>query len=109
MALSQPPAAAPGARPYITIDKVEKLYATSDGPVRALGDISLDIKHGEFLSIVGPSGCGKSTLLKCVAGLQSAPADVTRVKEESVVLPPYNMGVVFQPAALPDRRSVLDN
>jgi NitT/TauT family transport system ATP-binding protein len=97
------------ARPYVSIANVGKSYATSEGPVRALGDINLDIKHGEFVSIVGPSGCGKSTLLKCVAGLQSASAGQIRVKDESVVLPPANMGVVFQRDVLLDWRTVLDN
>jgi NitT/TauT family transport system ATP-binding protein len=96
-------------RPYVCIDKVGKSYSTSEGPVRALGDISLDIKHGEFVSIVGPSGCGKSTLLKCVAGLQAASDGEIRVKDESVVLPPDNMAVVFQRDVLLDWRTVLDN
>jgi NitT/TauT family transport system ATP-binding protein len=107
MALSLVSAAA--AQPYVSIANVGKSYATSEGPVRALGDINLDIKHGEFVSIVGPSGCGKSTLLKCVAGLQSASAGQIRVKDESVVLPPDNMGVVFQRDVLLDWRTVLDN
>jgi NitT/TauT family transport system ATP-binding protein len=104
-----PAAAASNVRPYVNIDKVGKSYSTSEGPVRALGDISLDIKHGEFVSIVGPSGCGKSTLLKCVAGLQSASVGQIRVKDENVILPPDNMGVVFQRDVLLDWRTVLDN
>jgi NitT/TauT family transport system ATP-binding protein len=102
-------AAASQERPYVSLDKVGKSYATSDGPVIALADISLQIKHGEFVSIVGPSGCGKSTLLKCVAGLQPTSAGQIRVKDESVVLPPDNMGVVFQRDVLLDWRTVLDN
>ena len=52
----------------ITIDKLGKVYA---GGTRAVEDISIDIKDGEFIVLVGPSGCGKSTLLRMVAGLES--------------------------------------
>src|SRR5690606_39765625 len=46
------------------------LYPTKTGrTVRALDDVSLSVRSGEFISIVGPSGCGKSTLLRIVMGL----------------------------------------
>ena len=44
-------------------------FETSEGPVVAVDDLTLDVRQGEFLSIIGPSGCGKSTLLHLVAGL----------------------------------------
>ncbi|MEZ5848930.1 MAG: ABC transporter ATP-binding protein [Geminicoccaceae bacterium] len=50
----------------VTIDNVVKDY----GPVRVLHGLELDIREGEFVSLLGPSGCGKSTLLYCVAGLE---------------------------------------
>ena len=52
----------------ITIDKLGKIYA---GGTRAVEDINIDIKDGEFIVLVGPSGCGKSTLLRMVAGLET--------------------------------------
>jgi NitT/TauT family transport system ATP-binding protein len=97
------------ASPYVQIEGVCKSYVSSSEPVKALDDINLTIKHGEFVSIVGPSGCGKSTLLKCVAGLQSVSEGQIRVKDDKVSEPPDNMGVVFQRDVLLDWRSVIDN
>src|SRR5215475_10386859 len=65
----------PGAeaeRPYLRLQGLSKVYATRDGAVRALDQVSVSEKRGEFLSIVGPSGCGKSTLLMIAAGLLPA-------------------------------------
>jgi NitT/TauT family transport system ATP-binding protein len=53
-------------RPIVELAGVSKSY---DSGTQALGRIDLDIREGEFLTIVGPSGCGKSTLLRLVAGL----------------------------------------
>lgn len=58
--------------PIISVRNVSKTY--SDGQVRALDHISVDIASGEFACIVGPSGCGKSTLLNLMGGLD-APSD----------------------------------
>jgi ABC-type Fe3+/spermidine/putrescine transport system ATPase subunit len=53
----------------IVLDHVEKAYP---GGVQAIDDLSLDIRHGEFMVLVGPSGCGKSTALRSIAGLEFA-------------------------------------
>ena len=53
----------------IQLKDVTKVYQTADGPVRALGGVSLDVTAGEFVAVRGPSGCGKSTLLTIVGGL----------------------------------------
>src|SRR5262245_37250031 len=63
------PADATAAHPYLEFRNLTKVYATDDGPVRALDQISLAQRQGEFLSILGPSGCGKSTLMMIAAGL----------------------------------------
>ncbi len=49
-------------------------YATKQGNVRAVDNVSFDLRRGEFIGIVGESGCGKSTLLFAIAQLLSPPA-----------------------------------
>lgn len=58
----------------IRVENVSKLFRTpSDKTIGALQEVSVDICHSEFVTVVGPSGCGKSTLLKLIAGF-SAPS-----------------------------------
>ena len=66
---AQVSAVGPGVRISIRGATRDFQASGSGSVVRALGPIDLDIREGEFLSIVGPSGCGKSTLLRVVAGL----------------------------------------
>ena len=53
-------------RPIVSVRGVSRTFASG---VQALGDVTLDVGEGEFLSVVGPSGCGKTTLLRLIAGL----------------------------------------
>ncbi|WP_199237655.1 ABC transporter ATP-binding protein [Azospirillum sp. TSH64] len=78
--------------------------------VHALGPVDLDLRRGEFFSIVGPSGCGKSTLLDVLAGL-SSPTDGTITFEGKRVrgTVPDGVGVVFQEDASFPWLSVRDN
>ena len=60
------PASAAEPPALLRLEGVEQFY---DGRIRILGPLDLEVREGEFLSLVGPSGCGKSTLLRIVAGL----------------------------------------
>jgi NitT/TauT family transport system ATP-binding protein len=93
----------------IELSAVSKTYHSRRGDVVALENVDLDIREGEFVSIVGPSGCGKSTLLRCVAGLATASAGTIAVRGKPVTDPVPDLGIVFQRDLLVDWRSVVRN
>jgi len=93
----------------VTFDGVGKVYP--DG-TRAVGDMDLEIKDGEFMVLVGPSGCGKTTALRMVAGLEEITEGVVRIGERVVNhMPPRDrdIAMVFQSYALYPHLSVYEN
>jgi NitT/TauT family transport system ATP-binding protein len=95
--------AAPPSAPLVALRGVGKTFAS--GTV-ALTGLDLDIRGGEFLSLLGPSGCGKSTALRIVAGLSEATSgSVTWSDPEAR----NGIGFVFQEPTLMPWASVLDN
>ncbi|MEX0789423.1 MAG: ATP-binding cassette domain-containing protein, partial [Actinomycetota bacterium] len=75
----------------------------SYGPVPAVADLDLDVRHGEIVALVGPSGCGKTTTLRLVAGLETpGSGEIFIDGRECSNLPPNkrNVGFVFQDFAL---------
>jgi len=75
----------------------------------ALDRIALQIREGEFVSIVGPSGCGKTTFLSVVDGLIPATSGSIFVDGVQVTKPGPDRAVVFQDASLLPWRTVLKN
>jgi NitT/TauT family transport system ATP-binding protein len=106
-AILQAPAAP--APLHLRLSGVGKVYHSMNGDLTALTGIDLDIREGEFLSLLGPSGCGKSTVLRCLAGLEEATSGTIEIHGRPVQGPPEGLGVVFQRDVLLDWRTVLDN
>ncbi|MDR3153941.1 MAG: ABC transporter ATP-binding protein [Deltaproteobacteria bacterium] len=75
----------------------------------AIESFSLDVRAGEFVSIVGPSGCGKSTLLDILAGLAKASSGSVRIDGKEVSGPALDRGIVMQGYALFPWRTVRKN
>ncbi|XRQ08612.1 ABC transporter ATP-binding protein [Actinomadura welshii] len=94
----------------IVLDDVGKDYEVDGAPPKtALTPTGLEIRPGEFFSLVGPSGCGKTTLLNLVAGLIDPTSGRVKVGERVVDGPDRAVGIVFQRATLLRWRTVLDN
>lgn len=102
------PAAVAAGEP-ITLQGVNKTYTTASGPLPVLRDVTIDIKPGEFVSLVGPSGCGKSTLLKLIAGLIPLDDGTIRVGEQSPREGRRDVGFMLQQSVLMPWRSVREN
>ena len=85
----------------ITITDVNRVYTDTDGnKVEALYDVNLEIKPGEFVSIIGPSGCGKTTLLRLIAGLDKPQSGELTIDEHKIKDVSTERGYVFQQGSL---------
>ncbi|MEQ8347333.1 MAG: ABC transporter ATP-binding protein [Sneathiellaceae bacterium] len=94
----------------ISVRGVSKLFRTAGGEeVLALDRTDLEIRNGEFVSIVGPSGCGKSTLLNLIAGFEQPTDGRVEVDGRRIERPGADRGVVFQNYALFPWLSVAQN
>ncbi|NUP24568.1 MAG: ABC transporter ATP-binding protein [Streptomyces sp.] len=95
---------------WIEVDGLHKVYRPRRSePTRALSDIALTVRRGEFVSVVGPSGCGKTTLLKILGGIVPRSEGTVRVAGRDVTGPLPEVGMVFQAATLLPWRTVVQN
>ncbi len=102
----------------IKIEKLTKIFTTEEVQTRALHQVSLEIKKGEFVSIMGPSGCGKSTLLNIIGLLDSFNEGSYLLLEQEMArssenlrskVRKNNIGFIFQNFNLIDELTVYDN
>jgi NitT/TauT family transport system ATP-binding protein len=94
----------------IRLSGVTKVFGEDgDKPFQALKAIDMDIRPGEFISVVGASGCGKSTLMLMVAGLLARSGGEIAVNGKPVEAPITDVGIAFQDHLLLDFRNALDN
>ncbi len=103
---------ASGKGASVTLSNLEKTYDRASTAAKAVDGVSLDIRSGEFLTMLGPSGSGKTTTLMMIAGFETPTAGDIAIDGRSVVaVPPYrrNIGMVFQNYALFPHLTVEEN
>lgn len=109
---------ATGNHTVLKVERVTKVFESVAGSVTALRGIDIDIKRGEFISIVGPSGSGKSTLLNIIGALDRPTSGSVFINEidifslddsEMATLRNHLIGFIFQSYNLINRTTVLKN
>ncbi|TKC18929.1 ABC transporter ATP-binding protein [Robertmurraya kyonggiensis] len=97
--------------PEIELDHVSMRYQTDKSEVLALEEVTVDIRKGEFVSLLGPSGCGKTTLLRIMADLIQPTNGEIKIAggtaKEARLAQKY--GIVFQSPVLYDWRKIKKN
>jgi NitT/TauT family transport system ATP-binding protein len=93
----------------LAVSGATKIFDTGHGQLTALDDLNMEVRDGEFVSIVGPSGCGKSTLLWAIAGLERLTSGSITVHGERVSGTRRDLGLIFQEANLLPWRTLLGN
>jgi len=93
----------------MAVEGVSHVYASPQGQIKALTDVSFEVALQEFVCLVGPSGCGKSTLLRLMAGLLRPTQGQISLDGQPLAGPHRQVGIVFQRANLMPWRSVRDN
>ena len=96
----------------VDLDRVSKIYGGASGEVYAVRDVTLDVRPGEFYSLLGSSGSGKTTTLRLIGGFEIPEYGHVYIGgEEVTTLPPYrrNVHTVFQSYALFPHMTVAEN
>jgi NitT/TauT family transport system ATP-binding protein len=84
-------------------------YGRGAAAVRAIEEVSLGIRQGEFIAVVGPSGCGKSSLMRLISGLHAPLGGTLTVEGKPVTGPLKSVGMAFQNSNLLPWRKAIDN
>lgn len=96
----------------IEIRHLSKVFGENPVPFKALDDIHLDIRQGEFFTLLGPSGCGKTTLLRLIAGFEQPSSGTLNINGKSVAGQGPNqrpVNTVFQNYALFPHMTLAEN
>ncbi|CAD7338283.1 ABC transporter ATP-binding protein [Sphingomonadales bacterium 56] len=89
-------APAASSRGALTVSGLDKSFDIGGQARKILDNINLDVRPGEFVSIVGASGCGKSTLLRLIAGLDTDYSGELRLDGDRIATTSLDRGIVFQ-------------
>ena len=98
--------ALPPSAPIVSLRGVGKIFGSG---TLALAGLDLDVREGEFLSLLGPSGCGKSTALRIIAGLSEPSRGTVTWKDGGTVGQARSIGFVFQEPTLMPWATVFGN
>lgn len=95
---------------FVAVDQIEKVFTLTGGDTYvALKGVDLEIKKGQFVSLIGHSGCGKSTLLNMIAGLDLPTEGLVTLEGQRISKPGPDKMVVFQNYSLLPWRTVREN
>ena len=95
-----------------SIVEFDNVFKTYDGETLVIKNLSFEVQHGEFLTLLGPSGSGKTTTLMMLAGFETPTGGDIRLESRSIArVPPYDRGIgmVFQNYALFPHMTVAEN
>lgn len=84
----------------IKLEDISMVYGVNGKSHTALSNVNLDIKNGEFISLIGPSGCGKSTIIDLISGIKVPTKGRIFIGDEPVIKPGPECGIVFQDYSL---------
>lgn len=93
----------------LSLKNINKIYQAKNGETKALENINLDVKKGEFVSIIGPSGCGKSTLLSIIAGLEDKNTGEIYLDGKEIKGISSEIGYMLQKDSLLEWRTIYKN
>ncbi|MFC9709724.1 ABC transporter ATP-binding protein [Paenibacillus sp. NPDC056933] len=99
----------PESETVIKLEGISQVYVSEREASLVIENLSLQVKQGEFVSLVGPSGCGKTTLLSIIAGLLTPTAGEVQVKGKRIEGPSAQIGYMLQQDYLFPWRTILDN
>ncbi len=80
----------------LAVENVTKRFATPEGTLTALDDLTLGVAKGQFVALIGPSGCGKSTLFNIIGGLAEGYEGRVRIDGHAIDGTHHDVGMVFQ-------------
>jgi nitrate/nitrite transport system ATP-binding protein len=94
---------------FLKVEYTDMVFTTKGGSFHALKDINLDVRRGEFVTLIGHSGCGKSTLLNLIAGLLKPTHGALICDAREINAPGPERAVVFQNHSLLPWLTCFDN